>query len=287
MTERRYRVLDVFADRPMVGNPLAVVVDAEGLDTETMQAYANWTNLSETTFLLPPDDPAADYRVRIFTPDFELPFAGHPTLGSCRAWLDTGGVPTTPGTVIQECGAGLVPVRVGGSGDDATQAFRAPPRTRSGPVDDEDLTRVLADLGLERDEIVDAAWIDNGPGWLGLLLPSAQAVLAVEPGPMSDHVGLIGFHGADGTVAHPDGAAYEVRAFFLKGGQTDEDPVTGSLNASAAQWLVETGRVTPPYLATQGTAIGRAGRITISTDDDGEIWVGGGAAVVVSGTVEL
>ncbi|MEM9564055.1 MAG: PhzF family phenazine biosynthesis protein [Actinomycetota bacterium] len=284
MTERRYRVVDVFAEQPPAGNPLAVVLDGDGLTTEQMQAYANWTNLSETTFLLPPTDPAADYHVRIFTPAEELPFAGHPTLGSCRAWLDAGGEPKTAGTVVQECGAGLVPLRVDGD----RQAFLAPPLTRSGPVDDDDLTRTLAELGLDAADVVDAAWIDNGPGWLGLLLPSAEAVLAVEPGTISEKIGLIGFH--------PDGheAAYEVRAFFSVGAATLEDPVTGSLNASAAQWLVETGRIAPPYLATQGTAIGRSGRITITGGDGGgadgggpEIWVGGAASIVVSGTVEL
>lgn len=293
--QRRYRVMDVFADVGVgggspAGNPLAVVVDGEGLSPQQMQAYANWTNLSETTFLLPPTEEGADYRVRIFTPDFELPFAGHPTLGSCRAWLDAGGRARGDGLVVQECGAGLVPIRVSGEGAGATQAFRAPPRIRSGPVDEGTLAAALASVGLGPADILDSAWIDNGPGWLGLLLPSADAVLAVEAGPLSDHIGLIGFHGGAGTGPHPEGAAYEVRAFFLKGGQTAEDPVTGSLNASAAQWMVETGRITPPYTATQGTAIGRNGLVTITASDAGgerEIWVGGAAAVIVSGTVEL
>jgi PhzF family phenazine biosynthesis protein len=282
VTRRRYRVVDVFGDRGStgagpVGNPLAVVVDGDGLGTDEMQAYANWTNLSETTFLVAPTDPGADYRVRIFTPDVELPFAGHPTLGSCRAWLDVGGVPRTPGTVVQECGVGLVPLRVDGQ----AQAFRAPPPIRTGPLDQATMDRIVGELGIDRAQVVDGAWIDNGPGWLGLLLTDAEAVLAVRPGPISEEIGLVGFH--------PDGheAAYEVRAFFRKGGATAEDPVTGSLNASVAQWLVETGRVTPPYVATQGAAIGRAGRIAISADADGTIWVGGAATVVVSGTVEL
>ena len=284
--QRRYRVLDVFAERPPAGNPLAVVIDGDDLDDERMQAYANWTNLSETTFLLPPTEAGAaggaDYRVRIFTPSEELPFAGHPTLGSCRAWLDAGGRPAQAGLVIQECGVGLVPIRVDDGGG---QAFRAPPPLRSGPVDGETLDRVLAELGLEPTEVVDSAWLDNGPGWLGLLLPDAAAVLAVEPGTLSEKIGLIGLF-PDGANPEPD-VAYEVRAFFDKAGQTAEDPVTGSLNASAAQWLLAAGRVRAPYRVIQGTALGRDGRVSISVDDDGEVWVGGGAAVVVSGTVEL
>ncbi|MEL6981979.1 MAG: PhzF family phenazine biosynthesis protein [Actinomycetota bacterium] len=283
--QRRYRVLDVFAERAPAGNPLAVVIDGEDLDTDQMQAYANWTNLSETTFLLPPTDEGAaagaDYRVRIFTPGEELPFAGHPTLGSCRAWLDAGGRPTTPGRVVQECGVGLVPIQV----DDTGQAFRAPGLLRSGPVEPATLSTVLGQLGLGPDDIVDSAWIDNGPGWLGLLLADAASVLAVRPGQLSEKVGLIGFY-PEGQAPEP-GAAYEVRAFFDTGGQTAEDPVTGSLNASAAQWLLASRRVSAPYRAIQGTAIGRSGRVDISVDDDGEVWVGGGAVVVVSGTVEL
>ena len=281
MTQRRYRVLDVFAERPPAGNPLAVVVDGEGLDTERMQAFANWTNLSETTFLLPPTEDGADYRVRIFTPSEELPFAGHPTLGSCRAWLDAGGQPAEPGLVHQECGVGLVPIRVGGDG----QAFRAPPPIRSGPVDDATLRRVTGELGLDRAAVVDAAWIDNGPGWLGLLLTDAEAVLAVRPARLSEKIGLIGPY--PGGAAPEPGAAYEVRAFFDKAGQTAEDPVTGSLNASAAQWLLASGRVSAPYRAVQGTALGRSGRVDITVDGDGEVWVGGGAAIVISGTVDL
>ncbi len=285
MAERRYRVVDVFAEQAPAGNPLAVVVDGEDLDADQMQAYANWTNLSETTFLLPPTEAGAaagaDYRVRIFTPDEELPFAGHPTLGSCRAWLDTGGQPKEPGQVIQECGVGLVPIRV----DDTAQAFRAPGLLRSGPVEPEILSATLDQLGLDPEDIVDSAWIDNGPGWLGLLLPDAASVLAVQPGQLTEKVGLIGFY-PDGQAPEP-GVAYEVRAFFNSGGQTAEDPVTGSLNASAAQWLLASGRVTAPYRAIQGTAIGRNGRVDITVDGEGEVWVGGGAAVVISGTVEL
>lgn len=284
MSQRRYAVLDVFAERPPAGNPLAVVLDGEGLDTATMQAYANWTNLSETTFLLPPTDPAADYRVRIFTPDEELPFAGHPTLGSCRAWLEAGGRPATAGTVVQECGVGLVTLRVDGEGPTATQAFLAPPLIRSGPVDDALLAKVVDELRIERSQVLDSAWIDNGPGWIGLLLPDAASVLAVRPGRTTEKIGLVGFHPGG---AGPGDPTYEVRAFFQKNGATAEDPVTGSLNASVAQWMVASGRVTPPYRAAQGSAIGRDGRISITGDDDGGIWVGGAATVVVQGTVEL
>jgi len=285
-TQRRYRVLDVFAERAPAGNPLAVVIDGGDLTGEEMQAYANWTNLSETTFLLPPTDEGAaegaDYRVRIFTPSEELPFAGHPTLGSCRAWLDAGGEPAEAGLVRQECGVGLVPIRVDGDGG---QAFRAPPPLRSGPVDAETLALVIDQLGLSAADVVDSAWIDNGPGWLGLLLADAAAVLAVRPGQLSEKIGLIGPY-PNGSAPEA-GVAYEVRAFFDKAGQTAEDPVTGSLNASAAQWMLATGRVTAPYRVIQGTALGRDGRVDITVDDDGEIWVGGGAAVVVRGTVEL
>jgi PhzF family phenazine biosynthesis protein len=291
MTERPYAVLDVFAERPAAGNPLAVVLDGQGLTTEQMQSYANWTNLSETTFLLPPTDPAADYRVRIFTPDQELPFAGHPTLGSCRAWLDAGGRPANPGTVIQECGVGLVTLRAGGEGAEATQAFLAPPLIRSGPLDDALLAKVIDELRIDGSQVQDAAWIDNGPGWIGLLLADAESVLAVRPGPTTEKIGLVGFHRGEGSGHRrgPDDPLYEVRAFFQKNGSTAEDPVTGSLNASVAQWMVETGRATPPYAATQGRAIGREGRIAITAgrDGDGGLWVGGAATVMVRGMVAL
>ncbi len=275
--KRPFRQVDVFAESPHGGNPLAVVVDAAGLSGADMQRFANWMNLSETTFLLPPTDDGADYRVRIFTPVAELPFAGHPTLGSCRVWLDHGGVPETDGVVVQQCGAGLVPV----ARSDRLLAFRAPPLIRSGPVDDATLAGAVDQLGLERADVVDAAWIDNGPGWLGLMLADAESVLAVTPGPVDEKIGIIG--------AHPAGheAAFEVRAFFGKDGMTVEDPVTGSLNASAAQWLLGSGRAAAPYLVTQGTALGRAGRVHISTDDDGAVWVGGNVTTYIEGHVEL
>jgi PhzF family phenazine biosynthesis protein len=275
---RAFRQVDVFATGPYSGNPVAVVLDGAGLTGEEMQRFAHWTNLSETTFVLPPEDRGADYRVRIFTPGEELPFAGHPTLGTCHAWLEAGGGPTVAGTVVQECGAGLVRVRIGGDG---TLAFAAPPLVRSGPVDEELLGRLCASLGLARDDVVDAAWADNGPGWVALLLRSADEVLALRPGAVEVDVGVVG--------PHPEGApeAFEVRAFFLVGDATVEDPVTGSLNAAVAGWLLETGRATAPYAARQGTALGRAGRVLLSQDGDGTVWTGGAAVTRVSGEVEL
>lgn len=274
---RQFRQVDVFTATPYLGNPLAVVLGADGLTTEQMQQFAHWTNLSETTFVLPPEDQAADYLVRIFMPTGELPFAGHPTLGTCHAWLEAGGQPRTPGRVVQQCGAGLVPVRQ----DDQGLAFAAPPLLRTGPVEPEVAARVAAILGLDRDEIVDMQWADNGPGWIAVLLASADAVLAVRPGVTDMDLGIAG--------PYPPGsaAAFEVRAFFPKDGSTAEDPVTGSLNAALAQWLLVTGRAEAPYLASQGTVLGRHGQVRISQDDDGTIWVGGSIVTCVSGTVQL
>ena len=282
--QRRFRQLDVFGSVPFSGNPLAVVVDAEGLTTEQMQAFTRWANLSECTFLLPPTSAEADYLVRIFTLARELPFAGHPTLGSARAWLSAGNEPKQTGLVIQECGAGLVPVRI----DRERLAFGAPPLIRSGPVDDDYLDLVVSILGIGRDDVVDAAWVDNGPGWVGLLLADAEAVLALEPDVVPDggagsiDIGVVGFH-PEGS-----GCLYEVRGFFTTDdGTLREDPVTGSLNASLAQWLIGAGRVPPPYVAAQGAALGRAGRVHIDVGDDGTVWVGGRASVDVTGHVEV
>ncbi|MGH1489935.1 MAG: PhzF family phenazine biosynthesis protein [Acidimicrobiales bacterium] len=275
--QRGYRQVDVFAEAPQSGNPLAVVIDSEGLSTEEMQRFARWTNLSETTFLLPPTEPDADYRVRIFTQFGELPFAGHPTLGTCQVWLDSGGQPKVDGFVTQQCTAGLIPI----AADGERLSFKAPPRTRSGPLDEATLAAALAATGLDPSAIVDSAWIDNGPGWLGLLLSSSAEVLAVTPQSSDLKIGLIG------PSPSEDEAAFELRAFFPKDGMTVEDPVTGSLNASTAQWLLETGRATAPYLAKQGTALDRAGRVYVTTDDNGEVWVGGAVLTVIAGTVEL
>jgi PhzF family phenazine biosynthesis protein len=270
--------VDVFTHEAYRGNPLAVLIDGDGLHDDVMQRFANWTNFSETTFLLPPTRPDADYRVRIFTTSTELPFAGHPTLGSCHAWLLTGGVPKDPKRIVQECGVGLVTIR---RDADDRLAFAAPPLLRHGPLDDDTLARAVEALGIDPDEVVDAAWIDNGPGWLGVLLGSADAVLALKPADSDLKIGVVG--------PYPAGhdAAYEVRAFFPEGARTFEDPVTGSLNASVAQWLVATGRTTPPYVATQGTVLGRAGRVRVDRDQAGQLWIGGGVMTCVEGTVSL
>jgi PhzF family phenazine biosynthesis protein len=274
---RRFREVDVFTNVPYGGNPLAVVLDAGGLTTAQMQQFANWTNFSETTFVLEPDNDLADYRVRIFTPSQELPFAGHPTLGTCHSWLEAGGSPSAPGTVIQQCGAGLVTIAT----DESGLKFAAPPLLRSGPVDEQLAQRVADILRIGRDEIVDLQWADNGPGWIAVLLDSADAVLAVTPGPTELDLGIAG--------PYPAGAptAFEVRTFLPKNGMTDEDPVTGSFNASLAQWLLATGRAEAPYVARQGTALGRSGVVHITADDGGQVWVGGGTITCVSGTVEL
>lgn len=268
---RRFAQIDVFGDGAGHGNPLAVVIDAEGLDDGELQRFANWTNLSETTFLLPPTQPGADYRVRIFTTSRELPFAGHPTLGSAHAWLQTTGNGDRQ-RVVQECGAGLVELRHA----DGRLAFAAPPLIRSGPLDDATLADVVAKLGIERREVLDHAWTDNGPGWASVLLSSAEQVLALTPGPgKSRDIGVVGLH--------PDGTP-ELRAFVTDTGAS-EDPVTGSLNAGVAQWLLGTGRLTAPYVARQGTALGRRGRIHVAQDADGTVWVGGQTRTVISGTV--
>jgi PhzF family phenazine biosynthesis protein len=274
---RPFVQVDVFTSRPFGGNPVAVVLDGGGLSTEEMLRFAHWTNLSETTFVLPPSTPGADYRVRIFTPVAELPFAGHPTLGTCHAWLQAGGTPAAEDRIMQECAAGLIAVRRTPEG----LAFAAPPLVRSGPVDEADVQHVAALLGIDRGAIVDAEWADNGPGWVAVLLDSAEAVLALRPGTVDLDVGVAG--------PHPEGApaAFEVRAFFPKDGATVEDPVTGSLNASLAQWLLRTGRARAPYVAAQGTALGRRGRVHVTRDDDGTIWVGGAAVTGIDGAVEL
>lgn len=274
---RRFAQVDVFASEPYSGNPLAVVVDAEGLEPAEMQRLARWTNLSETTFLLPPTDPRADYRVRIFTPTEELPFAGHPTLGSAHVWSSNGGVPASADVIVQECGVGLVKVRMTESG----LAFAAPPLLRGGPVDDPTIDEIADSLGIERGAIVDAAWVDNGPGWIGVLLGSAAEVLAIRPREIRRSLGVVGAHEAGSKFA------YEVRAFYSSGGVTVEDPVTGSLNASVAQWLIASGRHVPPYLASQGSVIGHAGVVRVSTDGSGGVWIGGTTVTRVSGTIEI
>jgi PhzF family phenazine biosynthesis protein len=273
---RSFAQVDVFTSTPYLGNPVAVVLDAEGLGTEDMQRLASWTNLSETTFVLAPTDPGADYRVRIFTPSEELPFAGHPTLGTCHAWLEASG-PGGRDEVVQQCEAGLVPVRSTADG----LAFATPPMRRYGPVDEPTVGQVAGQLGIGRGEVLDAHWLDNGPGWVAVLLADVDAVLALRPGTLDRPVGVV--------AAHPPGspAAFEVRGFFPVGGITVEDPVTGSLNAGLARWLIESGRASAPYVASQGTALGRRGRVHVSRDPDGTLWIGGGTITCVTGTVAI
>jgi PhzF family phenazine biosynthesis protein len=270
---RRFAQVDVFGSGPCSGNPVAVVLGAEGLGAEEMQRFARWTNLSETTFVLPPTRPEADYRVRIFTPVLELPFAGHPTLGTCHAWLGAGGEPADPAEIVQECDAGLIRIRR----EDGQLAFEAPPLVRSGPASEEDAARVAAALRIDPAEMLAVEWVDNGPGWIAVLLASAERALELQPGDLDFDLGVVGFQppGAD--------AAIELRAFTPVNGLAWEDPVTGSLNASVAQWLLGSGRLTAPFVATQGGAIDRAGRIEISQDDDGAVWVGGRTETVIAG----
>lgn len=276
--QRRFRQVDVFGSAPYRGNPLAVVLDGDGLSDDEMRRIANWTNLSETTFLQPPSDPSADYRVRIFTPSAELPFAGHPTLGSCHAWLETGGTSQDDDIVVQECGAGLVRVRRDGD----LLAFAAPPLLRSGPADAAARARVVHLLGGV--EPVDVAWVDNGPGWLAARLASADEVLGLAPPDFADERDI-----KLGVVAPaPPGSDfdYEVRAFF-PGPGGPEDPVTGSLNASLAQWIMGADPTTTGYRVRQGTALGRDGRVLLERQSDGTIWVAGTTTTCVAGTIDV
>ena len=287
--------VDVFTAEPYRGNPVAVVLGADAMSDEAMAQFANWTNLSETTFVLKPTVAEADYRVRIFTPSSELPFAGHPTIGTCHAWLKAGGDPASEGTVVQECGVGLVTLRQGGG----RLAFAAPPLLRSGPVDSADLAKACEVLDIAPQEVVDSQWADNGPGWLAIRLASAEAVLSLEPNwtaAKGYDIGVVGPHpigvvattgspGPTGSSAAED-PAIEVRAFFRANEAPVEDPVTGSLNAALAQWLLADGTLTAPYVASQGTAIGRAGRVFVE-QADGEIWVGGDAVTAIIGEVAL
>ncbi|MGI8931825.1 MAG: PhzF family phenazine biosynthesis protein [Sphingomicrobium sp.] len=272
-------LVDVFGTGQFSGNPLPVLFDADTLSDPEMQRITRWFGFSETAFLIAPTASGADYRVRIFTLERELPFAGHPTLGACHAWRSAGGMPSGA-TIVQQCGAGLVEIRASGG----ELAFAAPPLIRSGPVDEADVIDVAAFLGIERSAIVDSQWVDNGPGWVAVMLASAEAVLAIDPPPTATRrfdVGLVG--------PHPSGeAAYEVRALFSDHrGAIIEDPITGSLNASLAQWLTSTGRFTAPYVARQGTALGRDGHVTVDRDEAGQIWIGGQTLTIASGTVEI
>ena len=283
MRQRPFAQVDVFTAEPYRGNPVAVVLDGEGLADDEMAAFARWTNLSETTFVQVATDPAADYRLRIFTPGGELPFAGHPTIGSAHAWLEAGGVPRDAGGPVQECGVGLVRLRA----DDAGRlAFAAPPLRRSGPVEPDVLDRVVRALGVAEDAVLAAQWIDNGPAWIGVVLPDAAAVLDVVPDAPAMAglaVGVIGRYEAAG--AERVGAVAEVRAFVGDLGIA-EDPVTGSLNAGLALWLVPAGILPERYVVSQGTVLRRAGRVHVERAADGT-WIGGDAVTCVQGTVTL
>ena len=291
MTRRRFQQIDVFTDRPLLGNALAVVVDGNGISDEQMAGFARWTNLSETMFLLPPTDTAADYRVRIFTPTVELPFAGHPTLGSCHAWLAAGGQPRNRGEVVQQCGVGLVRIRHD-SDRGGRLAFAAPPRRRAGPLDEVTVERIARFLQVPREAIVAHQHCDNGPAWKAVMLRSAAEVLALRPALGAEsglEVGVVGAHPGRGHAGEDNAAepAFEVRAFFpAPGGGLAEDPVTGSLNAALAQWLIGDGLAPPRYVAAQGAALGRAGRVHVAQDGD-TIWIGGDFVPVVSGEIVL
>ena len=289
MQQRPFKQVDVFTTTPYRGNPLAVVLDGTGLDTKAMQHFTNWTNLSECTFLLPPTPEGAaagaDYRVRIFCPGRELPFAGHPTLGSCHAWLEAGGVPRGE-HVVQECGVGLVKLRRDGQ----RLAFTAPPLIKSGPLDEADVQLIARGLGVAREDITAHAWCDNGPNWRGVMLRSADQVLALQPDATilaGLDIGVVGPRGKSGVVGarKADETQFEVRAFFPGNNGMTEDPVTGSLNAALAQWLMGAGLAPERYVAAQGTAMAREGRVHIERDADGNTWVGGASVTCIAGTV--
>ena len=276
-----FRQVDVFSAEPWLGNPLAVVHDADGVTDAQMAEFARWTNLSETTFLCAPTDPSADYRVRIWTTGGELPFAGHPTIGSAHAWLEAGGVPRGD-TLVQECGAGLVDVR-----RSPRLGFAAPPLRRSGPVEADLRARVVRALGVTDDAVEEMAWIDNGPGWVGVDLGSAASVVVVEPdvAAFTDlKVTILGRW--DPASAADLGADVEVRAFYADGRDFGEDPVTGSANAGLAQWLIGTGALPSAYTSRQGSVIGREGRVRLEAAD-GQVWVSGDAVTRIVGDVDL
>ncbi|WP_285031672.1 PhzF family phenazine biosynthesis protein [Mycolicibacterium sp. lyk4-40-TYG-92] len=276
---RDFAQVDVFSTTPYRGNPVAVVLDADGLDELEMAALARWTNLSETTFVLEPTTPAADYRLRIFTPGGELPFAGHPTLGSAHAWLEHGGTPAAAGTIVQECQAGLVQLRR----DAETLAFAAPPTTRTGPLDEGYLHAIVDAFGITRDEIVDHQWVDNGPGWAVVQLATAQQVLELEPDLDAIPHAMVGAFGP-----YPAGSpqAFELRT-FAPGVGVAEDPVCGSMNASMGQWLTKTRKAPSNYQVSQGARLGRAGIIHIAADEDGTVWVGGATTTCIRGTITI
>ncbi|MEU6010577.1 PhzF family phenazine biosynthesis protein [Streptomyces sp. NPDC047453] len=276
---RSFAQVDVFSTVPCSGNPVAVVLDGTDLTDEEMQRLARWTNLSETTFVLLPTAPEADYRLRIFTPQGELPFAGHPTLGSARAWLDGGGTPKHADRIVQECAAGLVTVRHG----KGTLSFAAPPCVRDGALDDTYLNQIVAAFGITRDQVVAHQWVDNGPGWAVLQLRTAEEVLALEPDLSLIPAAMVGAIGA-----YPEGSGhnFEIRN-FAPGAGVPEDPTCGSMNAAVGQWLTATGAAPSTYRVSQGTRLGRAASIEITADADGAIWVTGAATVCIRGTISV
>ena len=284
--QRAFAQIDVFTATPYLGNPVAVVLDGTGLSTEVMQAFTDWTHLSEATFVLPPTQAGADYALRIFCPGRELPFAGHPTLGSCHAWLDAGGMPQGA-EVVQECAVGLVRIRRDGQ----RLAFAAPPLRRSGPLPEDEVLRIAQGLGLARKDILHHAWCDNGPQWRGVMLASAQQMLALQPNAQilaGMEVGVVApLDQASQQGSHGPAEAFEVRAFFPGHGGLTEDPVTGSLNAALGQWLIGAGLAPSHYVARQGTALGRAGRVHVQQDAQGQVWVGGESVVCIKGQVTL
>ena len=278
MKNRPFSQVDVFTAVPYLGNPLAVVLDGTGLSTEQMQSFTDWTNLSEATFVLPPTQPDADYAVRIFCPGRELPFAGHPTLGTCHAWLQMGGVPKGR-DVVQECGVGLVKIQRLGT----RLSFAAPPLRRGGPLEEADVQLIAEGLGLHRSDILHHAWCDNGPPWRGVMLASAEQVLALKP-----DAELL--QGLDIGVVAPrttGDAQFEVRAFFPGNNGLTEDPVTGSLNAAMGQWLMGAGLAPDSYVTSQGTCLGRAGRVHMQRDEQNQVWVGGESVTCIEGSVLL
>ena len=278
MKQRLFAQVDVFTAVPYLGNPLAVVMDGTGLSTAHMQAFTDWTNLSEATFVLPPTHPQADYAVRIFCPGRELPFAGHPTLGTCHAWLEAGGVPKAQ-EVVQECGVGLVNIQRQGT----RLAFAAPPLRRGGPLDEADVQLIAQGLGVSRAEILHHAWCNNGPQWRGVMLGSAEQVLALKANPEL-------LKGLDIGVVAPlasGEAQFEVRAFFPGNNGLAEDPVTGSLNAAIGQWLIGAGLAPSSYVASQGACLARAGRVYVQRDAQNQVWVGGESVTCIQGSVTL
>jgi PhzF family phenazine biosynthesis protein len=287
LKQRNFKQVDVFTAVAYKGNPLAVVLDGKGLSTEEMQRFTNWTNLSECTFLLPSTDASADYKARIFCPGRELPFAGHPTLGTCHAWLESGGKPKGE-FIVQECGIGLVKIKR----DDSRLAFAAPPLLKSGTLDEADVALIARGLGIARSDIVAHAWCDNGPNWRGVMLRSAEQALSLKPNAAilaGLDIGVVGPRGKVGVVGaqtESSDTQFEVRAFFPGNNGMTEDPVTGSLNAALAQWLIGAGIAPPRYVAAQGTALARAGRVHVS-QEGADIWIGGASVTCIDGKVLL